>query len=352
MQLMTEFRSELSSLRPQQRTAGAQMNLRPEAASRHSGQDGPGRTSDRCLTGDDGGPVGFGTLEVMAKAMEASGRYRILRRLEPRTTIDVPDGTLTRRGIFLDVETTGLDPVTDEIVELAMLPFDYTDDGQIFAVHEPFDALRDPGRPIPPAVTALTGISDGMVARAAIDPAEVANFIRSAALLIAHNAEFDRPFCEKFCPDFATAAWACSWREIPWKEEGFEGARLSQLAAGHGLFFDGHRAVHDCRAGIEILGRPLPRSGRRALGALLESAGRPRWRLWAAGAPYGKRAILKGRGYRWSDGNDGRPKSWYSDVADDAIESELQYLRDEIYGRHVEIEPRRVTAFDRYSGRY
>ena len=109
--------------------------------------------------------------------------------------------------------------------------------------------------------------------------------------------------------------------------------------------------MHDCRAGIELLGRPLSRSGRRALAALLDSARRPRWRVWAAGAPYGKRAILKGRGYRWSDGNDGRPKSWYADVADDAIESERQYLRDEIYGRHVEIEQCRITAFERYSGR-
>jgi DNA polymerase-3 subunit epsilon len=336
---------------PQQRTADENMNLPPEAASRHSEQDGRGRSRDRCLTGDDGGPVGFGALEEMAEAMEASGRYRILRRIEPRTAIAVPDGTPTRRGIFLDVETTGLDSVTDEVVELAMLPFDYTDDGRIFAVHEPFDALRDPGRPIPPAVTALTGISDGMVAGAAIDPAEVAGFFRSAALLVAHNAAFDRPFCEKFCPDFAAAAWACSWREIPWKDEGFDGARLSQLAAGHGLFFDGHRAVHDCRAGIEVLGRTLPRSGRTALAALLESARKLRWRVWATGAPYPKREILKARGYRWNDGSDGRPRSWHADVAADAIESERRFLRDEIYGRDVEIDARPVTAVERYSSR-
>jgi len=73
--------------------------------------------------------------------------------------------------------------------------------------------------------------------------------------------------------------------------------------------------------------------------------------VWAAGAPYGKRAILKGRGYRWSDGNDGRPKSWYADVADNALESERRYLRDEIYSRDVEIDARRVTAIDRCSGR-
>ena len=320
------------------------MNLQLETAWRRSGRP----TGDHCPTGVG---VGLQALEEMAEAVEASGRYRILRRIEPRTIIDAPDGTPTRRGIFLDVETTGLDPLTDEITELAMLPFDYSDDGRIFAVHEPFEALRDPGRPIPPAITALTGISDSMVAGKAIDPREAADFFRSA-LLISHNAEFDRPFCEKFCPDFATAAWACSWREVPWKEEGFDGARLSQLAAGHGLFFDGHRAVHDCWAGIEILARPLPRSGRRALAALLESARRPRWRVWAAGAPYAKRASLKERGYRWSDGNNGRPKSWYADVDDDAIEGERRYLREEIYGRDVEIEPRRIIAFDRYSGRY
>jgi DNA polymerase-3 subunit epsilon len=324
------------------------MNQQLETAWRRSGRP----TGDHCPTGIG---VGLQAFEEMAEAVEASGRYRVLRRIEPRTIIDAPDGTPTRRGIFLDVETTGLDPLTDEITELAMLPFDYSEDGRIFAVHEPFEALRDPGRPIPPEVTALTGISDAMVAGAAIDPAVVAGFLRSAGLagllIVAHNAQFDRPFCERFCPDFAAAAWACSWREIPWKSEGFDGARLSQLAAGHGLFFDGHRAVHDCEAGIEILARPLPRSGRRALAALLESARAHRWRVWAAGAPYGKRGVLKERGYRWNDGHDGRPKSWHVDVVADALDAERGFLCSEIYGRDVDVDARLITAFDRYSVR-
>jgi DNA polymerase-3 subunit epsilon len=345
---MAEFRSKLPRPRPQQRTADAKMNQQLETAWRRSGRP----TGDHCPTGIG---VGLQAFEEMAEAVEASGRYRVLRRIEPRTIIDAPDGTPTRRGIFLDVETTGLDPLTDEITELAMLPFDYSDDGRIFAVHEPFEALRDPGRPIPPEVTALTGISDAMVAGAAIDPAVVAGFLRSAGLagllIVAHNAQFDRPFCERFCPDFAAAAWACSWREIPWKSEGFDGARLSQLAAGHGLFFNGHRAVHDCQAGIEILARPLPRSGRRALAALLESARAHRWRVWAAGAPYGKRGVLKERGYRWNDGHDGRPKSWHVDVVADALDAERGFLCSEIYGRDVDVDARLITAFDRYSVR-
>jgi len=85
------------------------------------------------------------TLERMAARLEASGSYRILRRLEPREAYHVPDGTPTRRGI-LDVETTGLDPATDEIVELVMLPFDYGNVGRIFAVHEPFSRFSNSGR--------------------------------------------------------------------------------------------------------------------------------------------------------------------------------------------------------------
>jgi DNA polymerase III subunit epsilon len=290
--------------------------------------------------------------ERMIALLETSGRYRILRRLESRDLIHAPDGTSTRRGIFLDVETTGLDPATDEIIELAMLAFDYADDGRIFTVHEPFDALRNPGRPIPAAVTALTGITDEMVANASIEPAEVAAFIANASLIIAHNAKFDRRFCEKFCDAFATKPWGCSMAEIHWTEEGFEAARLSQIAAGHGFFYDGHRALHDCQAGIEILARPLPKSGRTALAALLKTARLPQWRVWAIDAPYELRHFLKARKYRWNDGSDGRPKSWFVDIDIDACENEFEFLRRKIYRKHdIDIHAQKITALERYSGR-
>ena len=32
---------------------------------------------------------------------------------------------------------------------------------------------------------------------------------------------------------------------------------------------------------------------------------------------------LKARGYRWSDGSDGRPKSWWIEVAEEALDDEL-----------------------------
>ena len=230
-----------------------------------------------------------------------------------------------------------------------MVPFDFTGDGRIFVVHESFSRFRDPGRPIPAVVTALTGITDEMVAGTSIDPAEVKAFLGPAAVIIAHNAGFDRRFVEKFCSAFTVLPWGCSWAELPWAEEGFDSAKLAHLAAAFGVFYDGHRAVHDCHAGVEILARTLPRSGRAVLGVLLESAREPRWRIWAVGTPFELKESLKRRGYRWSDG---RRRAWHVDVPEHAVEAEFAFLRREIYGRDdVDIDARLMTAFDRYSDR-
>ncbi|MFK4536382.1 hypothetical protein ABIA00_004565 [Bradyrhizobium ottawaense] len=49
-------------------------------------------------------------MEGVAALLEASGRYRILRRLEPRSLYDAAKRSTAHRGIFLDVGTKGLDP--------------------------------------------------------------------------------------------------------------------------------------------------------------------------------------------------------------------------------------------------
>ena len=73
-------------------------------------------------------------LEALARELEASGYYKVQRRLRPRRFVTPADGTATRMGLFVDVETTGLDPQKDEIIELAMVPFTYGRDGRIFEI--------------------------------------------------------------------------------------------------------------------------------------------------------------------------------------------------------------------------
>jgi DNA polymerase III subunit epsilon len=291
-------------------------------------------------------------LERMAALLEASGDYRVLRRLRPGQTISEPRSEATLLGIFLDVETTGLDHGSDEVIELAMVPFRFTREGRLCEVLEPFVRLREPSIPIAPEVTALTGITDEMVRGHTIDPAEVYAFVAPAVLVVAHHAAFDRRFAERLCDVFRTKAWACSMADVPWADEGFDSTKLRYIAAEHGIFFDGHRAEHDCHAALEVLARPLPRSGVTALSRLLEAARRPRWRVWAVNAPYELRHLLKRRGYRWQgDEQIGPYRAWFADLGRDVVDAELRYLCDAIYGCEVELPVQRITAYDRYSER-
>ncbi|SFJ30356.1 3'-5' exonuclease [Caulobacter sp. UNC279MFTsu5.1] len=290
-------------------------------------------------------------LEAMAVTLRASGEYRVLRRLAPRLPITIPDGVVTRSGLFVDVETTGLDWRRDEIIELAMIPFRYGLDGRIYGIGEAFQGFRQPAAPIPAEITALTGIDDAMVAGKAIDLDAVAAVAAPAALVVAHNASFDRRFLERFSEVFRTKPWACSMSQVDWIAEGHEGVKLAYLAAGAGFFYDRHRAVNDCTAAIELLTLDLPKSGVPALASLLERARTPTWRIWAENSPFAMKDRPRARGYRWN-GDDGVPaRCWYVDVADADKEAELTFLRQEIYGGQIDPLTRRIDAYDRFSER-
>ncbi len=287
-------------------------------------------------------------LDDIAGILERTGEYRVLRRLRPFAASDEPAGEPTYLGLILDTETTGLDPATDEVIELGIIAFSYGASGRIYRVRQRFNQLHEPGRPIPETVTRLTGITDADVAGQRIDDAAVEALASRARVIIAHNARFDRRMCETRWPVFATRNWACSCHQIPWREEGHEAARLGGLLADHGYFHNGHRAIDDCEALLALLAWPLRRSGRLGLAALLEAARRPTVRLWASDAPFALKDRLKDRNYRWSS----RRRCWYVDLDEEQIEIERSFLSREIYGGALPGLPSdRFTARDRFSAR-
>src|SRR3546814_6464352 len=87
----------------------------------------------------------------------------------------------------------------------------------------------------------ITSIADEMVAGRKIDAEEVASFANGAALVIAHNAAFDRRFAERLSDVFITKPWACSMTQVDWANEGHEGLgalsahRYTVAPCGHAL---------------------------------------------------------------------------------------------------------------------
>lgn len=95
--------------------------------------------------------------------------------------------------MFLDVETTGLNPDLDEIIELALIRTENLE------IKETFSTLVKPYRQIPRFITTLTGISSRDVESSPrMDElkTKISEFIRDLPI-VAHNAGFDKAFLEK-----------------------------------------------------------------------------------------------------------------------------------------------------------
>jgi DNA polymerase III subunit epsilon len=287
--------------------------------------------------------------DALAAELEAHPDYRVLRRLDVAREWPALKGRDVAQAVVLDTETTGLDPATDRVIELALVKFEYSrTTGEVGRVLAVYDGLEDPGVPIPPESTALHGITDEMVRGQRLDESAIERLLDGVGLVIAHNAAFDRPFTERRLPGLASLAWGCSVHDVRWKEHGFASSALEFLAYRLGFFFDAHRAEIDCRATLEILRSPLADTGGTVLKTLLEAAREPSLRVWALGSPFETKDLLKARGYRWES----EKRVWYRDLGEEEREAECAWLKETVYGgKSVTVEVETFDARVRYSGR-
>ena len=278
--------------------------------------------------------------------------WRLLRRLRLPDKFNDPQGGRIKRALVVDVETTGLSTQNDDVIQLAMLPFDYeVESGRILTVHKSraFEARREPVVPISDDASSITGITNEMVAGKSIDDKVVTTIVADADLVIAHNAYFDRPMIERRWGCFAEKPWACTLDAINWLREGYSAGKLDYLGMQFGWFYDGHQALADCEACLALLAQTLPKSGRRVMTVVRESALTDDFLVRAVDAPYDLRDKLKQRGYRWRPVDLQNGKVWWATTDDP--EAEIAWLRSEVYDRDVGIPVHPVTAQERYSER-
>jgi DNA polymerase-3 subunit epsilon len=153
---------------------------------------------------------------------------------------------------FIDLETTGTSARDDRITEIGIVRVDHDGDADERVCE--WSTLVDPQLPIPPAIQALTGITDEMVKRAPTFSSIAHDLLEMLAgcVLVAHNARFDYGFLKhafsRLERQFA-ARMLCTVRLS---------RRLFPEANGHGLDAlitryaldvpNRHRALGDARA--------------------------------------------------------------------------------------------------------
>lgn len=165
---------------------------------------------------------------------------------------------IRRRGTaaVLDVETTGLSPVTEEVIELSMVLFSFDPEtGQVFDVLDVYTGLREPSVPIGSGAYAVHGIGIRDVIGKALDRERVLAILDRAEFLIAHNARFDKPFVTRLFPEAGRKLWYCSMSKIDWYGKGFASRGLQHLLGQHKLTAGrAHRAEADTMATLRLLG--------------------------------------------------------------------------------------------------
>ena len=270
--------------------------------------------------------------EDAAARLEIDDDFRVLRAVpKPFSTMPLngalPDG---RCVVIIDLETSGLDPERDAIMELALMMIFVDDDGNVIGHFGPLSWLEDPGIPLEPDITMLTGLANHHLIGQSIPDDFVAGMLDRADLLVAHNAPFEVSWLERRFTTIAGKPWACSMRDIPWLHLGLDARAQTALLMQHGWFSPAHRAAADVWSLFWLLNESrtgwLRGPSQTHLQRLLTAANTDTIMVEARGAPFSAKDRLKSRGYRWYPGP---PKFWMKEIDELALAKEQAWFQQE-----------------------
>jgi DNA polymerase-3 subunit epsilon len=154
---------------------------------------------------------------------------------------------LDQHAVFVDLETTGATATHDRITEIAIVEVDH---GRVVSE---WSTLVNPGESIPPAIQALTGITNEMVALAPAFEDIHGEVLRrlEGRLFIAHNARFDYGFLKnefRRCGVSFNARVLCTVRLSRKLYPHHARHNLDTLLERHGIDCDArHRAMGDAK---------------------------------------------------------------------------------------------------------
>jgi DNA polymerase-3 subunit epsilon/ATP-dependent DNA helicase DinG len=234
---------------------------------------------------------------------------RTAARQSHRPTGRLDRRTLDRILVAVDLETTGYEPETEEIVEIGAIRLTVSPDGSV-TLGERFLTFADPGRPLTPPIVRLTGIGDEDLRGAPSSIEAVALFVAFAfrdgpPCFIGHNVGFDVGFLERAgMPNGAETLDTAELASI--LRPSASSYALQRLAADAAIVPDApHRALDDAITSALVLGhlarvaRELPPVVLGEIAALSELIG-------PSTAEFFRDAAGSAVRDAWTDGNEQR----------------------------------------------
>ena len=224
------------------------------------------------------------------------------------------------KGLIVDLETTGLDPEKDKIIEIGIIEFGIRED---FTPHllSSYSELQDPKVLLDKKIKEISHIDDFMLKEKNIDWQKVSQLFATSSIVIAHNVDFDRSFLLKIKQiKELNIHWGCSQKHIDWNKHGYQTSALNYLAADHGFVNPfAHRALFDCATTFRLISPYLKE--------LIDRSFQKETKILAYSAPFKAKDKLKEQGYRW----DSKERVWNKVVFENNLEQESKFLSENIY---------------------
>ena len=263
------------------------------------------------------------------KSLKANDGQIILRKYKPPSPELIISNDESISICFLDTETTGINRLTDQIIELAIKVVEFEQkSGKIISITGEYESFNQPDKEIGEHIVALTGINDDMVKDKYIEWDKVDYILKNVDLIVAHNASFDRAFVDRYSKITPNKIWACSIKDIDWLSKGFPNQKQELLCYWHGFYFDAHRAMNDVDALIHLMIHSYYDKDRPII-ELINNAKKVIYKIYVTNFPYNeqKKDLIKSEGYRWNT----KDKIWFKEVGEKELESEKTYLNKIIY---------------------